>query len=272
MKHIRLFETQADRDATPMEGPFIAYTKETDTLEIEGVTPISKLNNPKLMQVVYDAGLAAHPDYMTLEECRAVTNTQMSALKGTASANSQFAGVTDFDAFKYFTSVTSVPGWQFRGANFTKISFPDSITSIAAWAFNNSVVIGTLDLSSTKITVLPRLYNASSGYTNNRITGIILPDTCATLGDGGQGVFDTGNAPRTPNVKFCVMPYNGVVNTGQNSIGNISPIRFYVPDEWVEVYQTKTTASGYHTWKNITSKIYPISQFQEDIDNGVISV
>ncbi len=274
MKHIRLFETQEERDAIVLVGPFMAYTKETDKMEVEGITPINIVDNPVLMEKVYSWGWAKNPHYMSIKECGAVDDAKMSAVAGTASVSSGFAGVTDFSAFEYFTSVTNIPSWQFRGAAFTKIKFPSSIKTIAAYGLNNDVVRGVLDLSNTQLNTFPRLFNTTSGYNNRYIKGIILPKTTTKLGDTSQGVFDTSTSARTSGLKWVLMPCEELVIPSRFSLANVNGVRFYVPDELVEVYKTDNTTSGnekYYAWMDHASQIYPISQWQTDIDNGIIT-
>jgi hypothetical protein len=256
-----------------MVGPFLAYTKETDKMEVEGITPINIVDNPVLMEKVYSWGWAKNPHYMTIKECGAVDDAKMSAVAGTASVNSGFAGVTDFSAFEYFNSVTAIPAWQFRGAAFTKIKFPSSLKTIANWGLNNDVIRGVLDLSNTQIKILPKLYNAASNYNNRYIRGVILPKTTTKLGDTSQGVFDTSTSARTSGLKWVFMPCEELVSPLRYSLLNVKGVRFYVPDELVEVYKTDNTISGnekYYAWMDYASQIYPISQWQEDVDNGVI--
>lgn len=268
MKHIRLFETQAERDAVIIVGPMMVYTKETDKLEIEDVTPINIIDTPKLMIKMYEWGWAENPHYMTINECEAVTDAQFGSKKGSTSANSQFSGCNEnFSAFKYFTSVTTLPSYMFRGCSFTKIEFPSSIASIANHALIGNWIKGTLDLSMTKITVLNSLYHDTYGR-NNYITELILPKTCRQIGDGYLTAIDF-TAARTTAIKTIVMPYTGtdLVGVARNTPltgGTASQCKYYVPDELVNAYKADTSTSGdgrYYSWNKRASLIYPLSQW-----------
>lgn len=275
MKHIKIFETQAERDAAVMVGPFLIYTKETDSMEIEGITPINIENNPVLMEKVYSWGWAKNPYYMTLKECEAIDDAKMSAVAGSTSRNSGFVGVTNFSAFKYFTSVTSIPAWQFKGAAFTNIQFPDSIKTISDWGLNNDVIRGVLDLSNTQIRTFCLLYNSANGYDNRYIKGVILPETTNKLGNSYQGVFDVITTGRTSGLSWLVMLCNELVLPTRYSLGTMRNVRFYVPDDLVETYKSDTTTYGntkYYAWSTYAAQIFPVSQWQADIDNKIISL
>lgn len=277
MKHIKYFETKADRDATILTGPFLAYTKETNSLEIEGVTPINILDQPNLMAKMYEWGWAENPNYMTIKECAAVTDSQFSSKKGALKVNSGFANIAeDFSAFKYFTSVTTIPSYMFYGCKFTAFAVPDSITDIKNYGLVGSWIVGVLDLSNTKIQVLTALYYAHTSQSmaqnkasgNAYLTAVKLPSSCNTLGAESAGIWSM-YSPRTPELTWVTLPYNGVVETKSNA--SLPPIRYYVPDNLVDVYKVDST-TGFTKWNTVANYIFPLSQWQTDVDNGIISL
>lgn len=86
---------------------------------------ISTETNAPVMQVMYSKGLCENPNYMTIAECRAVTNEQIDSL---------FEGnndVVSFMEFQYFTGCTRTGKRMFMNAeNIERIELPKTITYI----------------------------------------------------------------------------------------------------------------------------------------------
>ena len=113
-------------------------TTNDKTLDVEVNTPkivdtaiiISSRSNPALMELMYSKGFAAHEDYMTLAECRAVTNGQIEKL---LDGNET---VTDFREFKYFTGITATGEYFARNAfNLKRIHLPKTLKHIEGRMF-----------------------------------------------------------------------------------------------------------------------------------------
>lgn len=85
---------------------------------------ISSRSNPALMELMYSKGFAAHEDYMTLAECRAVTNGQIEKL---LDGNET---VTDFREFKYFTGITATGEYFARNSVLERIHLPSTLKHI----------------------------------------------------------------------------------------------------------------------------------------------
>lgn len=279
MKYIRLFETQAERAAANMVPPYLIYTKEGDTLEIEDVAPINSVDTPELMTLVYSWGWSENPNYMTARECAAVTDAQFATKGGTSSTNSQFVGVPDLSCLQYFTGLTDIPSYYFKGCTAcTKIIFPENIETIGLFIFAGNAIAGAVDLSRTKITRLPGMYTSGVGCTG--VKGMSLPASVYYLGDGNNahGVWDGANG-RTTNWVWFKFPNTSLVCPTRGSMGtnNKSILRIYVPDELVATYKADNSATGdssstgrYINWSTFANQIYPISQWQTDVDNGII--
>lgn len=283
MKHIRLFETQAERDSAEIVGPFIIYTKETDKLETEEITPINIQDTPKLMNKVYEWGWAKNPNYMTVTECSLIGNSQLASKAGTASANSGFAGIDeDFSAFKYFTSITSLSAYAFKGAKFTKIRFPETLTSLNNYSLvGGSWIKGTLDLSNTKIQTFTRIWKDTTNN-NLNISGIILPETCKIIGDESAVFqFSWTNNNRLKDLLWLKINYIGtdlvaITRNGlcdKTTITQYQNFRIYVPDDLVQAYKTDNITSGNarkESWNTYANKIFSHTQWEEDVANGII--
>ena len=82
-------------------------------------------SNAPMMSVMYSRGLCANPDYMTLEEAKAVRNEDCTQL---LDGNSE---VTSFNEFQYFTNVTDCGEFFARNAiNLESIILPKSLKKI----------------------------------------------------------------------------------------------------------------------------------------------
>lgn len=82
-------------------------------------------SNAPMMSVMYSRGLCANPDYMTLEEAKAVRNEDCANL---LDGNSE---VTSFNEFQYFTNVTDCGSYFARNAFYLEsIVFPKSLKVI----------------------------------------------------------------------------------------------------------------------------------------------
>lgn len=98
----------------------------------ENTIIISTESNAPLMAAMFTKGLAAHENYMTLAECKAVTASQM----GTFRYNEN---IRSFKEFKYFTNVTEiVQNCFFDMPNLEEIELPLSVKRIGRAAFGIS--------------------------------------------------------------------------------------------------------------------------------------
>jgi hypothetical protein len=124
MKHIKLFETAEEFQAAEIATPFVGYIKETDSFEMVDIQPIEKGNNPEFLALCYSKGWCENPNYMTLEECAAVTNTQFNSLSKT-----DLTSIKSLEELKYFTGLTTLPkpGLFDTLSNLTVVHFPDQI-------------------------------------------------------------------------------------------------------------------------------------------------
>jgi hypothetical protein len=275
MKYIRLFNTQAEKDATSLIPPYLVYTKETRELEMQDVTPINSADDPELMALMYSWGWAEHEHFMMFDECAAVTDAQFASKAGTSESDSLFVGIKDFSSLQYFTGLTTIPHYCFKAASsITRIIFPESVDTIGNYIFSKNACTGVADMSKTKITRCPLFWNGSNQCGN--LKGLSLPATCYYIGNGSQGVWD-GLASRTGNLLWFKIPSTQKVCCTRYSIGtsSISKLRLYVPDDMVETYKTDTETDGQAAgrstaWSTYANNFYPMSQWQTDVNNGVI--
>ena len=103
----------------------------------------TKETNAPLMAVMYANGFCADPDYMTLAECKAVTDEQFDI----HTEQSQIGLFTDnldirtFNEFKYFEQITTVPEYFAYGANnLEEIHLPKNCTRIERYGLRAKTV------------------------------------------------------------------------------------------------------------------------------------
>lgn len=281
MKHIKLFETAEEFQAAEIATPFVGYIKETDSFEMVDIQPIEKGNNPEFLALCYSKGWCENPNYMTLEECAAVTNTQFNSLSKT-----DLTSIKSLEELKYFTGLTTLPkpGLFDTLSNLTVVHFPDQIvdpystngnlfqncsnlvkvvfpseltkavfsTSYGLFRECNNVV--NLDFSNTKITTLNQnVYYSNTS--NKKINSLQLPKTYTTP----NNIFST-----------TIVSINWVKYYMETPVAQTqkftSSTRIYVPDASVDAYKASSAYANY------VNNIFSFSQWEEDIENEVISL
>ena len=189
---------------------------------------ISKSTNPYVMEVFYKKGLAANENFMTKTECALVINDDLVDSNGFFYSNSSnYIQITNFDEFKYFTSITKVPNkFCVNCSNLTSITLPEQITEIGNSAFkysgltsiiipNNVIIIGESAFSScswlsnvvlsNKLTTIQ--YGAFANCNRLDISDIIFPDTLT--------IIQTNNT--FANCK-CTKPFHFPKNVGDDYV------------------------------------------------------
>lgn len=277
MKYIRLFNTQAEKNATALIPPYLVYTKETRELEMQDVTPINSEDDPELMALMYSWGWAEHEHFMTFDECAAVTDAQFASKAGTSTSDSLFVGIRDFSSLQYFTGLTTIPSYCFKAASsITRVIFPESVDTIGNFIFSKNACTGVADMSKTRITRCPLLY--SDANTCTKLKGVALPETCYYIGNSYSGVYDGLPSRMGGLIWFKFTCPNKVCRTRysmDSSPSRIVNLRIYVPDDLVDDYKTDTETDGspegrYQAWSSFADHFYPLSQWQTDVDNGTI--
>lgn len=85
--------------------------------------------NPEMMSVLYERGLCANENYMTLAEAKTCTNDDIDLLLRSNTT------VKSFDEFKYFTGVTEIyEGFAQGATELTSITLPNTVTSLGKLA------------------------------------------------------------------------------------------------------------------------------------------
>ena len=115
-------------------------------------------NDAALMDVIYAQKWSKSPNYMTKREAEKVTDI------GTAFRWN--TNITNFDALKYFTSLTSIGSNAFNGcSNITLTSLPENITSIGANAFSGCTKLALTSLPSDITNIGDSAFKSCSNIT-----------------------------------------------------------------------------------------------------------
>lgn len=303
MKYIKLFQTEADREAAVLERPYVVYTKEMDRLEIEDEYPITSAKNPALMSLCYSQGWSENETYMTKVECASVSDAQLAAT--VVSSASSFTSVRSFKELIYFTGITSIPVNCFKNCTLlNNIVLPDNIISIG-----NSAFEGCTGFNNREIKMPSNLKSiGTKAFYNVSLSKIVFPESCTSYGerstynvlrlDMSATKISSPSGEQYSDPLWVKLP-SACTTIGQaNSIGrtktkswlwidattppaatgyysSIYPkVRVYVPDGYEDVYKSSSAliAIGGATWASIASQIYPQSQWETDKENGLIDI
>lgn len=165
----------------------ITFNKTYGTIMIGSSLPImTSGTNPEVMAVMYAAGLANSPDYMTEAEAAAVLDSDLQS--GTSYSTSIFYKygnntIKTFNEFKYFINVTTVPDYCFyEQRNLTEIEYPDNITYIGIYAFYNTSLKNII-IPKTIEHINSYAFKYSYGNRYRTLENIIFNAESITLGD-----------------------------------------------------------------------------------------
>lgn len=284
MKHIKLFETEKERNNTELITPYLIYIKETDSFEMMDVQAIEKRTNPEFMALCYAKGWCAHEDYMTAEECAAVTDSQFNSVP-----NAQFKPVKSLEELKYFTGLTKLQkSGLWDNTNIEVVHYPNSIVDCyeykATTVFYNMPKLRKIIFPDN----MPRFWN-----TETLAHGKILVNKCPSLRhlDVSNTAWTTDwqgrvvqqaplisiSFPKTLKVTTTNWSFDTHSKLQWMRVFNPTPYpalavaevigpdtRFYVPDEAVDAFKETDNFSSHSDY------IFPMSQWQEDLDAGII--
>lgn len=284
MKYIKLFETEKERNNTELITPYLIYIKETDSFEMMDVQAIEKRTNPEFMAICYAKGWCAHEDYMTAEECAAVTDSQFNSV-----TNAQFKPVKSLEELKYFTGLTKLQkSGLWDNTKIEVVHYPNTIVDCyeykASTVFSNMPKLRKIIFPDNmprywdtdapahgktlvyKCPSLKHLDFSNTAWVNDwqyrtvqqtPLISISFPKTLKMTSTSWS--FACNSKLQWMRI-FNPTPYAALA-TGE-AIG--STTRFYVPDEAVDAFKATTNFSSHSDY------IFPISQWQEDLDAGII--
>lgn len=167
---------------------------------------LKKSKSPKFLALLYNAGLCASSDFMTIEEASLVTQAQFDAL---GKLDKKVLENDNLDGFKYFTGITTIGNSWFKEAEIKQITLPESLTTILyAGLMYTTIRKGTQEV-------------------------LHIPASVATIGTyivSGFGLYGT-YSNNTKVVFHSTTPPNGF----SDNTGNVGG--FYVPDASLSAYQ-----------------------------------
>lgn len=190
MKHLRLFETEADYNAATLDLPVVSYVKKTGNVYYNGKHAVDRVLNAPLMNMCVANGWAKESnDYLTYEEAAVVASINMT----------DFATYEVVSAWelKYFTGITSFTSSTVQLPLIEYFYIPDTYTGY----FYHDYTGGNENLFPNIIK-----FHISDSMTTLR-TERIAPTTNRTNFSGsivylGKNITTAGGSPRYPFVQF----------------------------------------------------------------------
>lgn len=247
MKHIRLFETAADRAAATLDRPYVVYTKETDSLEFMNGDVIV-FENSKTKNTLVNMFDRDGDGELTYDEAALVSNEQFAQIQEGSLG-------TKFKEFQYFTGVTETPDFSPRNINtglgyglfknVIEVVTPSSLRKLGSYSFQvPGTMKVTLNEGLKEIGAAAFYYGTSgTGTVNKHIknnTGVniqnyggqlIIPSTVTKIGGAGDGLLGY-------NARFCVLKLLPTTPpTLIGSIGNPYANHILVPPGTLAAYQ-----------------------------------
>ena len=252
MKHLRLFETEADYNAATLDLPVVSYVKKTGNVYYNGKHAVDRVLNAPLMNMCVANGWAKESnDYLTYEEAAVISTVKV--------LDFVTYNVVSAWELKYFTGLisfdyTGIVKNSTTSSLFKYIYIPDNYTGECFNVFypqGNSLFPNIVKVhnsnNSDSLPAYQQEYNATRGATDEYAESILYI---------GEGVSNTKNSAHLSFFKTIILmcaPFN----IGGNAKSNMT---VFVKDEYVDEWKTKTPFSSY---PNI---IHPISEYVGDTD------
>jgi hypothetical protein len=143
MKYFRYYKTENEYKNDSIPHTTVSYTVDNKKNWFYENKPIimTSESNPIAMEICYNQGWAANPDFMLKSEAEAVTDIGTAFAYGNSSygyGGQTVGSLTTFHELKYFTSLTTLENGAFYGNTALKeISIPENIKLIKSDALGD---------------------------------------------------------------------------------------------------------------------------------------
>lgn len=249
MKHLRLFETEADYTAATLDLPVVSYVKKTGNVYYNGKHAVDRILNAPLMNMCVANGWTKESnDYLTYEEAAVVPSINMT----------DFATYEVVSAWelKYFTGITSFTRSQVQLPLIEYFYIPDTYTGTFYY-----------DYTGGGSTLFPniRKFHISDSMTSLRTEVIAGKSARANFSGSivylGKNVTSKAGANTYPLCQFETVIFAAApINFSDASVQEIGAQRVFIADEDVETLKTLTP------FKRFPNSIFPLSEYNGDTD------
>lgn len=121
--------------------------------------------------------------------------------------------ITNFDAFEFFTRITTIPDYGFNGMRYlTSIKFPNNLSIINSYAFESCANLPIINLPNSLQSIGYRAFRATN------TTSLYIPDS-VTFIDGGitaHCTTVTSIEVSTDNTEYYSGEYNAIIEKNTN--------------------------------------------------------
>lgn len=254
MKHLRLFETEADYTAATLDLPVVSYVKKTGNVYYNGKHAVDRVLNAPLMNMCVANGWAKESnDYLTYEEAAVVSELPVVGLI-TYEVESAWE-------LRYFTGLTSISytGITTASDKLKYLYIPDT--------YNGTPFNIRPNINSARLLLFPNIVKLHQGGAGE-YPGY-QPDYTQTRGESDEynnsilyipaAVTASGAACYLGYYKTIIAMCNPISFGDQNSTV-VQKMTLYVKDEDVEAWQAITP------WKRNPSSVRPLSEYIGDTD------
>ena len=199
MIHLKKFNTEQEKQACTDKYEYLAYTIETDKVNIMNLPFFCKLtlNNGEVVEIKGSGQLTSD----MISQYKTITvNAEIGNLC-TSISESAFWNCTGLTSVIIPNSVTSIGDGAFTNSRLTSVTIPNSVTSIGHGAFTNctsltSITIGSgvtsignYVLRDTSVTSITSLATTAPTITNTTFN-IVIPNGTLYVPSGSSG-YDT---------------------------------------------------------------------------------
>lgn len=249
MKHLRLFETEADYTAATLDLPNISYIKKTGNVYYNGKHAVDRILNAPLMNMCVAKGWAKESnDYLTYEEAAVVSSINMT----------DFATYEVVSAWelKYFTGITSFTTSTVQLPLIEYFYIPDTYsgTFMHNYSGSNGYLFPNI-----------RKYHISDSMTTLKTERVAAASSRANFSGSivyiGKNITTLNGSPVYPFNQFETVIFAAAPKSlNDETVANIGTQRVFIADENVDTLKTLSP------FKRYTNSIFPLSEYNGDTD------